>query len=180
MVRCRRCRKEIYDSTYTCPHCGARHATSQDFVDPRDNMQMKKNVAPSERVYANEPPKKPRQKKDSPFSVKLNRDADSLPFIYFWANGLDFKGRTDRKTFNINFLAYVVVLFFICLTLDATIVVLYYLISRIPYLSMLVRRIRDAGKSLAWLIPFFIPPVGIIFLILLMVLPSANTETTTL
>lgn len=92
----------------------------------------------------------------------------------------DWKGRASRSAYWLFYLAFVVVYIF-ALIIDLLIfdypglfVAMVVLASFIPYLSVLVRRLHDTGRSGWWFWIQFIPLIGAIWLLILMVLPSED------
>ncbi len=100
----------------------------------------------------------------------------------FFANAFDFKGRSSRGAYWWFALAYYAALiptFAVVFTVAAIVppagmvlmglVFLALLAAFIPALSLAVRRLHDTGRSGWWIAPTFIPYVGIVFSIVLLV-----------
>ena len=117
-------------------------------------------------------------------------------FKKFWENGLDFKGRISRKDYWMTvltmFIASFVVGFVLSLFFPFSIKINYLtgeyvttgspigilastvwdLAIIIPSLSMSIRRLHDIGKSGWWIFIAFIPLVGWIWYLILLISPS--------
>ncbi len=94
----------------------------------------------------------------------------------------DFTGRAPRAEFWY-FILYMLIAgkllqFFSCV-LPAWVVLLGALAIVLPFPAVLVRRIRDTGRSLWWLLSLLIPPLGIMLLLLLAMCPSKKESINT-
>ena len=107
----------------------------------------------------------------------VNQLADKMPdFLKPWGDEylrryFDIEGKTDRKTYWINYL-----ITFIITSILAIIPVLGWLVSLflvIPGVTITIRRLNDIGKSWPWIFISFVPCVGPIILIVFLVMGSA-------
>lgn len=87
----------------------------------------------------------------------------------YWSNWSNFSGRASRSEYWYALLFYLAVA--IPLGFILPLFVIWALINVIPFLALTVRRLHDSGKSGAFIILLFIPVVGLINLIF-MLLPS--------
>ena len=98
-------------------------------------------------------------------------------YLDLWRNFADFSGRTSVRGYWMavlfNFLAYLIVGFIDGFLSLGFLSGLYTLAITIPMLAAGVRRLRDAGKSWAWIFINFIPVVGNIIYIIMLCQPSA-------
>ena len=108
--------------------------------------------------------------------------------IKLWARIFDYKGRSTRKEYWFPFILHVVlgilegvsiVLSFIPVTIIhyfflviAVGLLMYLSLSIIPWISLTVRRLRDAGKSAWWTVLLLVFGIGHIFLFFLCSLAS--------
>jgi len=100
-------------------------------------------------------------------------------YLLGWKRFADFKGRSSRKEFWMFMLFHSLII--LALVIDnlsllkdvaLTIGIIYGLAVFIPMLGACVRRLHDSGKS-GWLVLiYFIPYLGMIILIVLLVLDS--------
>ena len=97
-----------------------------------------------------------------------------------WKQYFDFSGRTKRKDFwmfvLINFLLSLAISIIGGLIGIKAISSVYSLLVLIPSIAILVRRLRDAGFNVWWILIGLVPLVGFVVLIVLASLKSA-TET---
>ena len=106
--------------------------------------------------------------------------------VQMFKNYANFKGRTSRRDFWISVLMIIiifsvpVVLMRILSGTPRLIVSIVFglleLAILVPYFAMIVRRIRDTGKPWYYVFYFCIPLAGIIILLILLLLPSAEGE----
>lgn len=107
----------------------------------------------------------------------------------FFKNTFNFKGVTSRTDF------WLAVLFNLVSTMALAVIVMlialsiplfhaayyipdaYSLFLLVPNLSMLVRRVRDTGLSLWWIVSYFIPVIGIVILFIITLMPSKRHST---
>lgn len=102
--------------------------------------------------------------------------------FYFiaWKRSLDFSGRSPREEFGIFILVHTLVTIG-CIAVDIAMEMttwfdtIYSVVSFIPMLSAIVRRLHDIDKSGYWGLVFFIPVVGPFWLMYLLV-QSSNTH----
>lgn len=154
---CPECRAWI-EKVKTCPHCGAS-------IDvPEENIQPE--------------PQETEQDKDYIEEFNLWTAFASMFKKYF-----DFKGRSRRSEFWLAYLANMLILLVFCIPFITTwvnavfsmesgksysdlmlrlvvmliITMVYSLIIFIPWISLMIRRLHDAGYSGLWLFICFIP-----------------------
>lgn len=97
-----------------------------------------------------------------------------------WKHYFDFSGRSTRK----EFWMFVLINFIVSLAISIVggligikaLSSVYSLLVLIPSIAILVRRLRDAGFNVWWILIVLVPLVGFIVLIVLAALKSA-TET---
>ncbi|NBO28920.1 MAG: DUF805 domain-containing protein [Synechococcaceae bacterium WB8_1A_041] len=95
----------------------------------------------------------------------------------FWTHAFDFKGRTVRNAFWFAILDNLIVTLVLTIlamqaSVFAALATVYTVATIIPGISLVVRRLRDAGKAWAWIFIGLIPVVGSIWLIILYCQPS--------
>lgn len=94
-------------------------------------------------------------------------------YILAWQRSLDFSGRSSRQEFWMFMLVHIIITIG-CIVLDITLKMttwfdaIYSLISFIPMLSAIARRLHDIHKSGYWGLIFFVPIVGPFWLIYLL------------
>ena len=100
--------------------------------------------------------------------------------VQMWKRIFDFKGKSDRKEYWIPFAfnAVLTVIMILCLLLKellmlffmayaAIAIAVYLCLSFIPFISLTVRRLHDAGKSGKWYLLSFILGIGAVIVILM-------------
>lgn len=98
-------------------------------------------------------------------------------YFHAWKNSFDFSGRTSNKEFWLFMVVHILITIG-CAALDILTAIhlwfdlTYGLLSFIPMISCIARRLHDSGKSGCWGFVFFIPAVGPIALIYLLTQPS--------
>ncbi|MDN3612577.1 DUF805 domain-containing protein [Vibrio ostreicida] len=103
-----------------------------------------------------------------------------LFYFLAWKRSLDFSGHSSRKEFWVFILGHALVTIG-CITADIMMDmviwfgIIYDVVSVIPMLSAIVRRLHDIGKSGYWGWVFFIPLFGPFLLIYWLVQPT-NTQ----
>ena len=97
-------------------------------------------------------------------------------FKEFWSRAFDFKGKTSRKDFWMEFLFWNLISlllilcglsFYIELGWQTPIILIpsiHLIASIIPNISIQIRRLRDAGKSPAWILISLVPLIQLILL----------------
>lgn len=95
----------------------------------------------------------------------------------FWTRAFDFSGRTARPPFWYTVLDNFIILFVLLMLATkveafAALYTLYVIATIIPSLSMVIRRLRDAGKAWPWIFISFVPFIGGIWLLVLNCQPS--------
>lgn len=160
MVRCKKCRREIYDSTYTCPHCGTRQAdyeyNYEDYVIIEDkNTNNNNNSSDS-----------------SPFKAPgLFPEEFNILSAYksYFKNALNFKDRTTRMNFwSVYIINNFLIIMLFGMGFETFGTYLSYFLF-IPDLAIFARRLHDSGKKATWLLLLIVPYVGsIILLVMLM------------
>lgn len=102
-------------------------------------------------------------------------------YFKMFRNYVNFGGYTSRsdfwKAFSINTLIYLILSVVSSLSGQANetlnlIFGIYCLLTVLPILTMIIRRLRDAGKSVANLLWGFVPLIGQIVLIVKLIQPS--------
>ena len=94
-----------------------------------------------------------------------------------WIRAFDFSGRSNRGDYWWAVLANLIVaiIFSILSSVAEAFLSLYYLYSvatLIPGLSLVIRRVRDAGKGWPWIFINLIPIVGAIWILFILSQPS--------
>lgn len=154
---CPECRAWI-EKVKTCPHCGASIDVSEE------NIQPKPQETEQDKIYIEE------------FNLWT-------AFASMFKKCFNFKGRSRRSEFWLAYLANMLISLVFCIPLITALVnavysmesgspdtalllrafvmwgiaVLYGLIIFIPWISLMVRRLHDAGYSGLWLFICFIP-----------------------
>lgn len=103
---------------------------------------------------------------------------------------IDFKGRSTRKdywffylfNFIIIWVLFIVGTFGLSIISDISlenisvivylITLVYSLVVLLPYATLTIRRLHDAGFSAWWLLAYLIPTIGSIVILILLVMPS--------
>jgi len=93
-------------------------------------------------------------------------------YINYWKNYVNFSDRTTRRDFWVVFLINFVIGGILSIIIHITglnfINTLWAFATLLPGLGIAVRRLRDAGKSWAWIFINLIPVIGqIIFIVML-------------
>lgn len=102
-----------------------------------------------------------------------------LFYILAWKRGLDFFGRSPRKEFWM-FMLWHLVLTFACIGLDVlfsdsiSFDLLYSVLSAVPLVAIVIRRLHDIDYSGWWICLMFLPAIGIIWLLYLLSLPTSS------
>ena len=102
-------------------------------------------------------------------------------FVNMWKNYVNFGARTTVRGYWMAFLFHFIVLVVLAIisTIASSLSFLYYLYALaalVPALAMAVRRLRDAGKAWTNIFWAFLPLVGTIILIVLLVKPSVPED----
>ena len=103
----------------------------------------------------------------------------SIPLIHAyvsaWSRSFDYVGRSNRRDFWWYFLASSIVLFILFRVKNPQFLTVYTQAMIFPTFPLVVRRLRDIGKSWVWIFIGLIPLIGAIWLIVLFCLPSLNS-----
>ncbi|UCM54548.1 DUF805 domain-containing protein [Aeromonas dhakensis] len=98
-----------------------------------------------------------------------------------WQRALDFSGRATRAECGWFMLGHLLVIL-ICIWLDVLLANLgwldlsYGLVSSVPLIALIVRRLHDTGRSGWWGWVFLVPAVGPLLLIYLLAQQSGVTH----
>lgn len=95
----------------------------------------------------------------------------------FWTRAFDFSGKSTRNAFWYAFLDnFIITIILSILSSQASffgvLATLYTIATIIPGISLVIRRLRDAGKAWAWILIGLIPIIGAIWLLVLYCQPS--------
>ncbi|EMF0419618.1 DUF805 domain-containing protein [Enterococcus hirae] len=101
----------------------------------------------------------------------------------YWIKAFDYKGKTDRKSYLFVIISNMLVGAVLglltglmtnekALNIMFGIMSLFFILAFVVNIALSVRRIRDIGLRLGWIILFFIPYLSFGLEIMLMVLPS--------
>ena len=95
----------------------------------------------------------------------------------FWTRAFDFSGKSTRNAFWYAFLDnFIVTIILAIISSQASVfgalTTLYTIATIIPGISIVIRRLRDAGKAWAWVFIGLIPVIGTIWLLVLYCQPS--------
>lgn len=98
-------------------------------------------------------------------------------FVSGWQRSFEYEGRSTRGDFWWFVLANFIVSLVLAIAANAVsqlmaLYTLYSIAVIVPTIPLTVRRLRDAGKSWPWIFIFFVPIIGLIWLFVLLVLPS--------
>lgn len=98
-------------------------------------------------------------------------------YVLAFKQAIDFSGRAGRPAFWWFMLIHLLVsAVFMYLEVSTHIPwwpdILYSLIILLPFVSIVVRRMRDTGLSLLWFLVILIPAFGIVALLIILALPS--------
>ena len=96
-------------------------------------------------------------------------------FIKMWANALNFKGETKIG----EFLTALLINHLLPLVLYVVVkewIIVYFIISIIPVLSMIVRRLNDSGRGAKTLWFIFLPIIGWFIIIFALLSTSLRHE----
>lgn len=101
-------------------------------------------------------------------------------YLLAWRRSFDFSGCSSKQEFWWFFLVHALVSLVCILAdvamkswLDAT----YGILSLIPTLSAIARRLHDSGKSVYWGFVFFVPIAGPFWLVYLLAQPTLTPMT---
>lgn len=93
-------------------------------------------------------------------------------YFNMWRNYFNFTDRTDRKSF------WIAVLFNVIVTLGVYLIsgffdsnipdYIYAVAVVIPFVAMVVRRLRDTGRTWAWAFLLCVPGIGTLALLVMM------------
>lgn len=95
----------------------------------------------------------------------------------FWKNCFDFYGRTSRRSYLTVLLINFLIGWFLnilarSIGVFSVVAVVYSIVAFIPNLSIAVRRLHDVGKKGIWLFIAFVPVIGPIWLMILLLTKS--------
>ncbi len=95
----------------------------------------------------------------------------------FWTRAFDFSGRTKRSAFWFALLDNLIISVILAIITSqisffGVIYNLFFFAVIIPTISLIVRRLRDAGKEWPWIFIGLVPIIGGIWLIVLYCQPS--------
>lgn len=95
----------------------------------------------------------------------------------FWTRAFDFSGKSTRNAFWYAFLDNFIITIILGILSSqvsafGALITLYTIATIIPGLSLVIRRLRDAGKAWAWVFIGLIPVIGSIWLLVLYCQPS--------
>jgi len=96
-------------------------------------------------------------------------------YINMWKNFADFSGRANVRDYWMAFLFHVIVSIVVIFVANSTTMVLgsiYSLASFVPYVSLGVRRLRDAGQNVNLILWMLLPCPGFFILIFYYLKPS--------
>jgi len=99
-------------------------------------------------------------------------------YINMWKNFADFSNRANKRDYWMAYLIHVLVSVVVALLAQFTTIVIYWIylfVIIIPSVSLMIRRLRDAGKEWYWIFISLIPCVGIIILIYFLIQPSVTS-----
>jgi uncharacterized membrane protein YhaH (DUF805 family) len=96
-------------------------------------------------------------------------------YVSAWSRSFDYGGRSNRGDFWWYFLANMIVSVILGLVKNPQLQTVYALATIFPSLPLVVRRLRDIGKSWVWIFIGLIPLIGAIWLIVLYCQPSLNS-----
>lgn len=101
-------------------------------------------------------------------------------FIGAMEDWADFSGRADRTEYWMFILLYFVLSIVIAVVdsmiTGGIITALFYLITLIPFISITTRRLHDSGRTGWWQLIAFVPGIGVLILIFLLVLGSSDYD----
>ena len=103
-------------------------------------------------------------------------------FTNGWKRAFDFKGRMKRAeywSFVLTSLALALVLLGGLMAINENlfwVALGYFAAFLVPYASAMVRRVRDTGKPLWWLLVALVPYIGRYVVWVLLFMPSADEE----
>ncbi len=96
-------------------------------------------------------------------------------YLLAWQRGFDFSGRSSRQAFWYFLLVHCLITLG-CIALDITMQTwfdtVYSILSFIPMLAAIIRRLHDTNKSGYWAWVFLIPAIGPLLLLYLLAQPS--------
>ncbi len=100
-------------------------------------------------------------------------------FVLGWQRSFDYSGRSSRPEYWWFYLANLLVgVVFALLSVKSDFILklftVYAVAGIFPSLSIIIRRLRDAGKAWPWIFISLVPLIGGIWLIVLLCLPSVG------
>lgn len=174
--KCPYCGEEIIADARKCKHCGEwLHDVAELKQEPVQGTTKKEpeNQPKSEVIAATKPVEEPLTEKVP------NKPNESLFKSCFWEqitkHYCDFNGNVDRKTFWVCYLYWVLIMWVIggvsvfFPLIGSALMLIVSLGLTLPFLGLMVRRLHDIGKKGTWLLISFVPIVGPIWFLVLMV-----------
>ena len=103
-------------------------------------------------------------------------------FSNAWQRSFDFTGRSDRGAYWWFWLANVIIGVVLLIASNISNIFgwidsIWSVATFVPYISLTVRRLRDAGKHWAWIFILLFPVFGLTWFIYFLVQPSAAGRT---
>ena len=102
-------------------------------------------------------------------------------FLDAYRQFVNFQGRASRKQYWMFYLFYVI-FYIICAVFDdllqtgGLLMALFALVSILPSIAIVTRRLHDIDKSGWWQLLVFIPVIGAIVLLVFLVMKGTETE----
>lgn len=102
-------------------------------------------------------------------------------YLALWKNYANFYDRTSRKGFWLAMLFHVIAIAATFVLMGMTSALsflppLYFLATLVPFFSILIRRLRDAGKHWIYLFFALLPMIGELLLIFFLCGPTKSDE----
>lgn len=95
-------------------------------------------------------------------------------FIDAFKHYADFSGRATRREFWMFILFYSIINLIISLIDPTVLYGIFWIVTIIPSFSITVRRLRDAGFNVWWVLLSLIPVLGVIILVFMCIKPSVG------
>lgn len=100
-------------------------------------------------------------------------------YLIAWKRGFDFSGRSSREAFWMFMLVHFLVTF-ACIAFDIAFDTwfdaIYSIISFIPMIAAMVRRLHDTDRSGGWVWIFLVPVVGPFWLVYLLIQTKSDNR----